>query len=471
MSRLTTFIFASLLLISCEDKINEGFGSLTINFIYDSQTEKNNTSSSFFSIGNANKSSSINSTSFADVDIVRIKIGNDAPVSISVTDGSASYSKSGLSEGSISITVELLGQGEIKYIQNKNISIIANQNVTASFNNFAVINQQLTWEASLDSSYDVGEDITLSWNNTHNDRPVDIERWDFVGNTWIRSSILAANWTGSSGVWSTQSEPQGESVKIRIQSKVSNAFVDSPTFSLIGDSNQNISNVQYTGLTELSTGPTLIISYDVMSITFDGASSDNRNFDISYVSSDGQGSANIVSNYNYFENGPFLWNPGTEVFKAEDGEGWFFSGKTIRVCVASTNVCSSSPDFRASGWSGSNYSQSNIDITKVSDGGTGDKLLFIEGSATNVSVNTSGGTGDVDIYLDEMFNANTPNSSFNTIATSTNSGNSDNINWSGSSSATYFMVILRPFSNVQGVTITSNASRQSEDIFDIFELK
>lgn len=466
------FLFFIFSVLSCEDTENQGFGNLTINFNKQSQNEENNSSttlsSKFYQNNNAlNQSLSI----VNDVDVIRVKVGSSSAVNVPIVNGSASYSKSNLPEGSISISIELLGSGNIKYIQNKSVTIIANQNVSTVFNNFAVINQQLSWTSALESSYDVGDEIDLSWENSHSEQPVDIERWDFIGSTWVKSSTLAQNWNGNSGVWPTQGEPQGETVKIRIQSKVSSTFIDSPSFSLTGGSDQNVSNVQYSGLSQLSSGPTLIISWDVMSITFDGASAENQNFDIFYVASDGNGRANIAQNYNYHENGEYLWNPGTNVFKAEDGEGWFFSGKTIEVCVASTNICSNSPTFRASGWSGSGFTQSNVDITKVSDGGTGDKYLFLASSTTSLSVNTSGGTGDVDIYLDELNNSNTSSSSFNTIASSVNSGNSDSINWTGTTNASFLVIILKPFTSAQGVTITSNSSKTNEDIINLFEIK
>ena len=40
---------------------------------------------------------------------------------------------------------------------------------------------------------------------------------------------------GNSGVWTTQGESSGESVKVRIQSTISNSFADSATFQLLGE--------------------------------------------------------------------------------------------------------------------------------------------------------------------------------------------------------------------------------------------
>jgi hypothetical protein len=456
------FLFFIFSVLSCEDTENQGFGNLTINFNQQSQNEETNSSPTLSSKLYQNNNT-LNQTlsSVNDVDTIRVKVGSSDPVVVSIVNGSASYSKSNLPEGSISISIELLGSGEIKYIQSKSVTIIANQNASTTFNNFAVINQQLSWTSALESSYDVGDEIDLSWENSHSEQPVDIERWDFIGSAWVKSSTLAQNWNGNSGVWPTQGEPQGDNVKIRIQSKVSSIFIDSPSFSLTGGSDQSVSNVQYSGISQLSSGPTLIISWDVMSITFDGASSENQNFDIFYVASDGNGRASIAQNYNYHENGEYLWSPGTNVFKAEDGEGWFRSGKTIEVCVASTNICSNSPAFRASGWDGGGFTRSNLDITKISDGGTGDKFLFFASSSTFVTVSTSGGSGDVDIFLDELLNINTSSSSFNTIASSENSGNSDSINWTGTTNASFLMIILRPYSNVQGVTLNSNGGSRT----------
>ena len=224
ISVFTVFFFIS----SCQDVEmyeKDKFGSLTLSFIKSSEE--------LISSLENNRSSS----QFADVDQVRITLSGEAPTIVDYEDivnGNASYSRSGLPVGTISIKVDLVGAGVNKYTQNKSVTIIANQNATASFNAFTVTNQSISFISSLDSTYDIGDEISLAWSNSHADQPVDIERWDFIGSTWVKTETLASDWVGNSGLWTTQGESSGENVKVRIRSTISNVFADSDTFQLLG---------------------------------------------------------------------------------------------------------------------------------------------------------------------------------------------------------------------------------------------
>ena len=228
--KILLILFSLLIFVtSCDDSKAQEFGGLTITFNQSDQEIKNNqnNSSVFF-----NESSDLNrsfaiSSQMSDIDEVSVAIGSNAAVNVPIINGSATYSKTGLPVGNVSITIQLLGSNTVKYSQSKSVSIIADQNVSTSFSSFSVLNQQMSWTQSMESTYDLGDEITLQWTNTHADRPVDIERWDFVGSTWVKSSTLASTWFGNSGTWNTQGESQGETVKIRIQSKVSSTFIES----------------------------------------------------------------------------------------------------------------------------------------------------------------------------------------------------------------------------------------------------
>jgi len=215
-----------VLISSCQDVDmyeKDKFGSLTLSFVQPSDDLIN-------SLENNRTSSQL-----ADVDQVRITLSGEAPTTVNIVNGTASYSRSGLPVGTISVRVDLLGGGVNKYTQTKSITIVANQNASASFNAFTVTSQTINFTSSLDSTYDIGDDITLSWTNTHADQPVNIERWDVVGGTWVKTATLADDFVGNSGTWSTQSASQGETVKVRIQSTISNSFADSGTFQLLGE--------------------------------------------------------------------------------------------------------------------------------------------------------------------------------------------------------------------------------------------
>ena len=86
--------------------------------------------------------------------------------------------------------------------------------------------------SSTESNYDRGDIINFNWSNSHAEQPVSMVRWDQVGGTWVKTKIIRNNhWEFFS--WNTQGESPGEDVKIRIQSMISNSFVDSEPFQLL----------------------------------------------------------------------------------------------------------------------------------------------------------------------------------------------------------------------------------------------
>jgi len=229
--RKIVLVFTVFALISsCQDVDmyeKDKFGSLTLSFIQPSDDLIN-------SLENNRSYSQL-----ADVDQVRITLSGEAPTTVNIVNGTASYSRSELPVGTISVRVDLLGGGVNKYTQTKSVTIVANQNASASFNAFTVTNQTINVTSSFASTYDIGDEISISWTNTHADQPVDIERWDIIGGSWVKTSTIANDFTGASGIWNTQSESQGETVKLRIQSTISNSFADSGTFQLLGEEQNN----------------------------------------------------------------------------------------------------------------------------------------------------------------------------------------------------------------------------------------
>jgi len=225
IKKLFLFILPTILFVSsCEDiqQYNEGkYGGVIPTF--------NKPSEDLVDSMATNRSQS----QFADVDQVRITINNQTPVTVTLVNGTASYSKSGLTVGTVSIKVDLLGAGTSKYTQTRSVQIIANQNTSASFNAFTITGQNINYTSTTQSTYDGGDLINLSWTNTHAEQPVDIERWDQVGGVWVKTKTIENDFVGTSFSWNTQGESSGESVKIRIQSTISSSFVDSQSFQLI----------------------------------------------------------------------------------------------------------------------------------------------------------------------------------------------------------------------------------------------
>ena len=220
-------IFILIFILSCNDIITEAessqYGAIKLTFNKPSEELTENI--------NNNRSMS----QFVDVDAVRITINNSSPVTVSIVGGSASYSKSGLSVGTATIKVELTGAGITKYTQTKSVTIVADQTASTSFNAFAITNQSLSFASSFQSTYDGGDIINLSWTNSHAEQPVNIERWDQVGGIWVKTKTVEDDFIGTSFSWNTQGEASGENVKIRIQSTISNSFIDSQSFQLLSN--------------------------------------------------------------------------------------------------------------------------------------------------------------------------------------------------------------------------------------------
>ena len=260
------FIILSFFLISsCDDLINKSektdFGSIKLSF--------NKPSSEL--VDSLNSENNRTQSQFVDLDSVSISINGAAPTSVPIVNGSASYSKNGLPVGTASVRVDLVGAGITKYTQTKSVSVIADQVATASFNAFAVTGQSMSYTSTFQSTYDGGDIINLIWSNTHAEQPVIIERWDQVGGVWIKSKTLEEEYVGISYSWNTQGESSGESVKIRIQSTISNTFIDTQPFQLL--SNDLI--IMYNGarfkeIIELQDGSILAAGYLLDGSSYDG---------------------------------------------------------------------------------------------------------------------------------------------------------------------------------------------------------
>lgn len=256
-------VFALIFILSCDDVIqvseSNKYGAIKLTF--------NKPSEELTQSINNNRSMS----QFADVDAVRITINNSSPVTVSIVGGSATYSKSGLSVGTATIKVELTGAGITKYTQTKSVIIIADQTASTSYNAFAITNQSINLNSSFQTTYDGGDIINLSWTNSHAEQPVNIERWDQVGGVWIKTKTVENDFVGTSYSWDTQGESSGESVKLRIQSTISNTFIDTQPFQLL--SNDLI--IMYNGarfkeIIELQDGSILAAGYLLDGSSYDG---------------------------------------------------------------------------------------------------------------------------------------------------------------------------------------------------------
>jgi len=483
-------IFALIFILSCDDVINESesnkYGAIKLTF--------NKPSEELAESVNNNRSMS----QFADVDAVRITINNSSPVTVSIVGGSASYSKSGLSVGTATIKVELTGAGITKYTQTKSVTIIADQTASTSFNAFAITNQTMNFTSSFESTYDVGDEISLSWTNSHADQPVDIERWDIVGGAWVKTATLADDYVGSSGTWNTQSASQGETVKVRIQSTISSSFTDSSSFSLTGGQDDRYVDVNLFHGAGGGDGNQFLLGWDSsILISWGEFSGDvdvywydtNHNQPVNIVQGFGQSDSSVCAQlppgscqYNFYPSNSFDGNSINALIpflNGSDGDT-FPSGETkkFRVCEAGTNDCIDSSDsFSISGWS-MNNSFSNVFVGGWTDsnptgsgGGTGSKYLWST-SMSSINVSTSGGTGDVDLYLYKVNNPNSSSVSFTQVAASAVSGNNESINYT-SGDGGWYVLRLYPWNgtSTNGFSVTSTSTRTNDKDVSKFNIE
>ncbi len=408
--RKLVLIFTVFILISsCQDVDmyeKDKFGSLSLSFVQPSDELIN-------SLENSRTSSQL-----ADVDQVRITIGVEAPTTVSIINGTASYSRSGLPVGTISVKVDLLGAGITKYSQTKSVTIIADQQTSASFNAFAITNQSISYTSTLESTYDVGNDINLSWTNSHAEQPVNIERWDQVGGVWVKSSTIESNFVGTSYTWNTQGESSGENVKVRIQSTISSSFIDSQPFQLLADDNRYV-DIVVGHSNGGGSDNQFIVGWDFnFQIIWGDFSGDvdiywydtDYNQLVTIVEDFGQSDSTVCAGqspgscqYLFYPSNSFNGNNFTALIpllNSSDGDTFPSSQtKKFRVCEAGTTDCvDSSESYQFTGWS-MNNSFSNVTLTYWNDpnpsgsgGGTGSKYLWST-SMNSINVSTSGGSG------------------------------------------------------------------------------
>ena len=198
-----------LLVSSCEDKKDKEFGSVVLKFDYQREIEVNSgamiedfeqTNSKLINkhtndllfdrenildkrlnqkysdiVDEEDISEEQRTILKTDVSLARITLGSSAPITLNLSSQN-SYSKTNVPVGSIVIKVELLNNNSlVLYEESKSISIIENQTANASFNNWQVKNQLININSgNLDNQYTLGDIITVSWTNTHADRPVDV---------------------------------------------------------------------------------------------------------------------------------------------------------------------------------------------------------------------------------------------------------------------------------------------------------
>ena len=269
---------------------------------------------------------SINSSEnqIADVDAIRVTLNNEQPTTVPIINGSASYSRDGLSVGTIPIKVDLFGDGTNKYSQTKSVAIIANQNSSALFNSFSVVNQQIAITNSNFSNTVVqGEQISFDWTNSHAERSVQISVIQNNDNNVIQ--VLEANYIGSSYALNTNNSNTANNIGFKVSSNIaSNTSSSICCFDLVANAPQ--ANDISSSVNEDSS----------VTIQLDASSPGGESVTYSIVSSPSNGSLGSISgsNVTYTPNQDFNGSDSF-TYKANNGSQ---DSNTATVSITVNNV-------------------------------------------------------------------------------------------------------------------------------------
>lgn len=421
-----------IFILSCEDKTTQSFGSLEINF-------QTNT-------GEIVNSNSRSASQLNDYSSARITINGTADT-ISLNGSSASYSKSGIPVGTATVSVELLNISDVRYSSSTSVQIQADDVSSVTLNNWSVQNQQIAFTQSMDQSYDQGDTISFYWDNTHSEQPVSIYYMTLNGSTWEVYGSFATDFTGNSAGVDSSDLPAGPG-KIRIESDISSVYAESSVFQLNATTTSySISNLSYSGLEWYATD-TMIMSWDTMDLTwnYDGDSS-SQEFDTYICSADGSNCALVDSSTHS------VGNNGENYRELGDSSGLSFvnyymqgnlssssNPRIVKVCTAgTTDNCDTTDSFNIYYYLANNsWAAGSVPSLAA---GQSIYLGHLGTQINSLTVSTSGGTGDVDIFIYEVSNAFTSSVNLNQVASSESGGNSENASISNTGGANYLVRI------------------------------
>lgn len=403
-----TWIICLLFVLSCDDKTTQEFGSLQINL----ETESGKVDNS------ARSSNQLN-----DYNVARITINGTADT-ISLNGSSASYSKSGIPVGTATISVELLNISDVRYSSSTSVQIQADDVSSVSLNNWSVENQQITFTQSMDQSYDQGDTISFYWDNTHSEQSVSLYYMTLNGNVWEVYSTLTTDFTGNSAGFDSSDLPAGLG-KIRIESDISSAYVESSIFQLNAQSNANIENLTYNDL-QWYNSSSYIISWDKMRLTWDYADNTAQTeydtficdandtcllADTATANVNSNGQLEKIIDLNWIEYIQGDWN-GT-------------NPRRMKVCLSDTDNCSTSAEFNMYYYLATG--QWTIGNSPSLSQGQSIFLGHLSTAINSLSITTSGGNGDIDVFIYKVENPLTSSATYTIVASGETNGNSENV--------------------------------------------
>ena len=403
-----TWIICLLFVLSCEDKTTQAFGSLQINL----ETQRGEVDNS------ARSSNQLN-----DYNIARITI-NGTSDTISVDGSNAYYNKTGIPVGTATISVELLNNSDVRYLSSTSVQIQADAATSVTLSNWYVENQQITFTQSMDQSYEQGDTISFYWDNTHSEKPVSIYYMTLNGSTWEIYGSFATGFTGNSAGVDSSNLPAGPG-KIRIESDISSVYAESSIFQLNAQSGADVQSLTYNDL-QWYDSSTYIVSWDKMRLTWDYADNTSQTeydtficdandtcllADTSTGTVNSNGQLEKIIDLNWVEYVQGVWN-GT-------------NPRRMKVCLSGTDNCSTSAEFGMYYYSANG--QWTIGTAPSLNQGQSIFVGHLNTEIDSLNVTTSGGDGDIDVFIYKVENPFTSNATYTSVASGENSGNSENV--------------------------------------------
>ena len=442
-----TWIVCLLFVLSCEDKTTQAFGSIELN-LEAQGGEVNNSSRS--------------SNQLDDYSTARITINGTAET-ISLTASSGYYTRAGIPVGTASISVELMNNLDVRYSASTSVQVQKEQTSSVTISSWFVENQQIAFTQSMDQSYDQGDTISFYWDNTHSEQPVSIYYMTLNGSTWEIYGTFATDFIGNSAGIDSSNLPAGPG-KIRIESDISSVYAESSIFQL-NATTYSISNLSYSGL-QWYNSETMIMSWDVMDLTWNyNGDSSSQEFDTYICSEDGSNCALVDSSTHS------VGNNGENYRELGESSGlsfvnYYLTGnlnsssnpRIVKVCTAgTTDNCDTTDPFSIY-----YYNLNNSWAAGTTPSLNQNESIFIgqfSSQIDSLNVTTSGGTGDIDVFIVKVTNPFSSNVSFSTVASGENNGNSENV--SVNATGLYYVQIYG-YSASSGYGITLSYTRSSD---------
>ncbi|MEL1223855.1 MAG: Ig-like domain-containing protein, partial [Candidatus Neomarinimicrobiota bacterium] len=345
------FICISLILLtsSCEDRKKNSFGKITLSFNYGELLEEDLNSSETVSTSDKenikiidkkfkkqkdfSKENELLNTNILNKDIIKDDTINDNEnvdrsnemmfdyryASISINSGdpqiidlttTTSFSQS-VPIGTTTVYVELLNSTNLAiYNAVKNITVLEDQSTPVNFisDDWAMINQEINITNNFEDSYTLGENIEISWTNTHTRRGVRLQLIQETSQNIIETII--SDYKADSFDFDTSDKDAATNLGFKVTSMIGSGSDYFCCFDLVTDNQAPIAN----NVSETTNED------ESVQIALDGGDSDGDSLSYIIVSNPSNGTLGSIdgNNVQYFPNQHFN---GTDSFtyKVNDG--------------------------------------------------------------------------------------------------------------------------------------------------------